>query len=115
MNARDSIDIVTAALRLSTAYERRRAAGTEKRIADQAHSQAVSSADRLWGSTLTRAVEASRRVTELKRQERAAMRALSKACAKARGSLLDADIADPAASASRAPVLELPATFLPEA
>ena len=36
MNPRDSIAIATAALRWSTAYERRRAAGTQKRFAQHA-------------------------------------------------------------------------------
>lgn len=93
MSPRDSIDIATAALRWHTAYERRRAAGSAKRSADKALKE---SANRVVSGALSRSVDASRRVTELKRQERAAMRALSKLCAKARGDLQDADIVDTA-------------------
>lgn len=95
MNPRDSIAIAAAALRWSTAYDRRRTAGTAKRIADQANDDADQHGSPIQRLAATRAAtDASRRVTELKRQERAAMRALAKVCAKYRDELQDADVFD---------------------
>ena len=93
MNPRQSIEVTAAALRWSTAYESRRAAGTEKRLADDASDQAKGLGVMQRLSATVAAADASRRVTELKRQERAAMRALAKVCARYR-SLQDADVFD---------------------
>ncbi|RUR65883.1 hypothetical protein EJP67_02290 [Variovorax guangxiensis] len=89
MTPRESIDITTAALRWSTAHARRRALGAEKRLAEQAYKAAVMP---VTSGALTRSVEASRRVTEAKRLERAALRALAKLCATTRDGLADAEV-----------------------
>lgn len=114
MNARDSIAIATAALKWAAAHERRRAATAEKRRADAAHRGLSSSNPDYW-PTWRMSSAADEAAMTARRHERKAASALVKVCQDVRGSLLDADIADPVASASRAPVLELPASFLPEA
>lgn len=88
MNQRDAIEVAAAALRWHTTYERRRAAGAQKRLADHAYKTMGYLSGDLW-----RAVDASAQVTEAKRQERAALRVLAKACTKVRGDLQDVDAA----------------------
>lgn len=114
MTPRDSIVIATAALKWAAAHERRRAATAEKRRADAARRDLAIWSPDYW-PTARRQSAADETVSIARRHERKAASALVKVCEDIRGSLLDADIADPATSASRAPVLELPASFLPEA
>ena len=92
MTPRDAIDIATAALRWHTARDRRLAAGAEKRLADAAYKTR-------WTGDFAASMSVSHRLTcadaaaaETRRQERAAVRALAKACAKARNDLQAVDV-----------------------
>ncbi|MDP9893222.1 hypothetical protein J2W32_001473 [Variovorax boronicumulans] len=114
MTPRDSIAIATAALKWAAAHERRRAATAEKRRADAAHRDLSVWSPDYW-PTARRQSAADEAVSIARRRERKAVSALVKVCEEVRGSLLDADIADPASSTSRAPVLELSASFQQEA
>lgn len=85
-------ELINAALLWSTARARRLAVGAEKRRLD---AQLRAGGDDGW--SLQRSVqqtEAGRQVTELKRRELAALRALAKVCAKQRGHLQAADVID---------------------
>ena len=86
MTPRDSIDIATAALRWHTARERRLAAGANKRRAGFASKAAF------LGMGVTETIRADAALAECRRQERAAVRALAKACAKARNDLQAVDV-----------------------
>lgn len=85
-------ELINAALLWHTAHARRLAVGKEKRRLD---AQLKAGGDEGW--CLQRSVqqsEAGRQVTELKRRELAALRALAKVCAKQRGHLEAADVID---------------------
>jgi len=86
---RASVDITTAALRWSTARARRLALGTEKRLAEQVYQAAAMP---VMSGALDRKLSASDRLTEAKRLERAALRALAKLCATTRDGLADAEV-----------------------
>ncbi|MFZ3120064.1 MAG: hypothetical protein WA159_17320 [Variovorax sp.] len=116
MNPRDSIAIAAAALRWSTAYDRRRTAGTAKRIADQANDDADQhGSPKQRHAAILAAGEASRCVTALKRQERAAMRALAKVRAKYRGALQEADVFDTVPALARLQVIDVQAAIVERA
>lgn len=89
IDMRASIDITTAALRWSTARVRRLALGTEKRLAEQVYQAAAMP---VTSGALARKLIASDRLTEAKRLERAALRALARLCAAARDGLADAEV-----------------------
>jgi hypothetical protein len=85
-------ELTNAALLWHTAHARRLAVGKEKRRLD---AQLKAGGDDGW--SLQRSIqqsEAGRQVTELKRRELAALRALAKVCAKQRGHLQAADVID---------------------
>ncbi|MEV4782118.1 hypothetical protein [Burkholderia sp. LMU1-1-1.1] len=85
-------ELTNAALLWHTAHARRLAVGREKRRLD---AQLKAGGDDGW--SLQRSIqqsEAGRQVTELKRKELAALRALARVCAKQRGHLQSADIID---------------------
>lgn len=85
-------ELINAALLWHTAHARRLTVGREKRRID---AQLKAGGDDGWN--LQRSIqqnEAGRRVTELKRRELAALRALAKVCAKQRGHLQAADVID---------------------
>lgn len=85
-------ELTNAALLWHTAHARRLAVGREKRRLD---AQLKAGGDDGW--SLQRSIqqsEAGRQVTELKRKELAALRALTRVCAKQRGNLQSADIID---------------------
>jgi len=88
MSTRTSLAIAAAALRWHTAYERRRLAVKEKNLAERAFKEAGSRIG--LSSAAQRMLDSGPRVTELKRQERAAMRALAKVCASARNEITGA-------------------------
>lgn len=88
----DSHELTTAALRWHTAHSRRLAVGKEKRRID---AQLKAGGDDSWNlQRVIQQSEAGRQVTELKRRELAALRALAKVCAKQRVNLQAADIID---------------------
>lgn len=81
-------ELIHAALLWHTAHARRLAVGTEKRRLDKLlKAEGLS----VFSPAYTQQGSAARQLTELKRKELAALRALAKACAKQRGRL---DIAD---------------------
>lgn len=85
-------ELINAALLWHTAHARRLAVGKEKRRLD---AQLKAGGDDGW--SLQRSIqqsEAGRHVTELKRRELAALRALARVCAKQRGHLQAADVID---------------------
>jgi hypothetical protein len=85
-------ELTNAALLWHTAHARRLAVSREKRRLD---AQLKAGGDDGW--SLQRSIqqsEAGRQVTELKRRELAALRALAKVCAKQRGHLQAADVID---------------------
>lgn len=89
MNERD---LVHAALQWHAAHVRRLAVGREKRRID---AQLKAGGDDGWNlQRIVQQSEAGRQVTELKRKELAAMRALAKVCAQQRGHLQAADVID---------------------
>lgn len=94
MTPRQSIDIATAALRWQTARELRLAAGAEKRLADAAYKSRWTGDPVASLGIGQRSLRADAAVAETRRQERAAVRALSKACAAVRGQLHVADVLD---------------------
>ncbi|SEO43746.1 hypothetical protein SAMN05428959_10814 [Duganella sp. CF517] len=85
-------ELTNAALLWHTAHARRLAVGKEKRRLD---AKLKAGGDDGW--SLQRSIqqsEAGRQVTELKRKELAALRALARVCAKQRGHLQAADVID---------------------
>ena len=78
-------EIVAAALRWSTANARRLEIGAIKRKADKAYKLDGD----LWSPLHNAGVDAAARLTPARRTELAALRALAKACAKARALHVD--------------------------
>lgn len=92
MTPRQSIDIATAALRWQKARERRLAAGADKRRADAAYKTRWIGIGATYLSVAQQLRLADAAVAETQRQERAAVRALVKACAKARRDMQVVDV-----------------------
>lgn len=82
-------ELTTAALRWHTAHVRRLAVGAEKRRLDKLLKDEGLS---VFSSAYSQQGKAARQLTELKRRELAALRALAKACSKQRGHLQAADV-----------------------
>ncbi|WP_295993475.1 hypothetical protein [Rugamonas sp.] len=84
-------ELIHAALMWHAAHARRLAIGAEKRRLDKLlKTEGLS----IFSPAYTQQGNAARQLTELKRKELAALRALAKACAKQRGRLDVADIID---------------------
>ncbi|MBA5686965.1 hypothetical protein [Rugamonas apoptosis] len=84
-------ELVHAVLQWHTAHARRMAIGAEKRrLEKQLKAEGLS----IFSPAYTQQGNAARQLTELKRKELAALRALAKACAKQRGHLDSADVID---------------------
>lgn len=84
-------DIINAALLWHTAHERRLAIGAEnRRLNKKIKAEDLS----LWHPAHTQQGNAARQLTELKRRELKALRALSKACLQHRHQLDQADVID---------------------
>ncbi|RZA30099.1 MAG: hypothetical protein EOP02_02565 [Proteobacteria bacterium] len=94
MTPRQSIDIATAALRWQTARDRRLAARAEKRRADAAYKAPWTGIADVTLNVGQRLLHADAALAETQRQERAAVRALVKACAKARHDMQVVDVLD---------------------
>jgi hypothetical protein len=92
MTPRQSIDIATAALRWQTARERRLAAGTDKRRADAAYNARWTGVAAAGFTVAQQLRLAEAALAETQRQERAAVRALAKACAKVRHDMQVVDV-----------------------
>lgn len=85
----DDRDLVHASLQWHAAHARRLAVGTEKRRLDKLlKAEGLS----VFSPAYTQQGNAARQLTELKRRELAALRALAKACARQRGRLDVADV-----------------------
>ncbi|WP_373989442.1 hypothetical protein [Duganella sp. BuS-21] len=85
-------ELINAALQWHAAHVRRLAVGREKRRID---AQLKAGGDDGWNlQRIIQQNETGRQITELKRRELAALRALAKVCAKQRGHLQAADVID---------------------
>jgi hypothetical protein len=84
-------ELIHAALQWHTAYARRMAIGAEKRRLDK---EIKSEGDVPFSRVYTQQGNAARQLTEAKRKELAALRLLSKACARQRSRLDVADVID---------------------
>lgn len=85
-------EMINAALLWHAAHVRRLAVGREKRRID---AQLKAGGDGGWNlQRIIQQNETGRQVTELKRKELAALRALAKVCAKQRGHLQAVDVID---------------------
>jgi hypothetical protein len=94
MTPRQSIDIATAALRWQTARELRLAAGAEKRLVDAAYKTRQINDPLANLSIGQRSLNADAALVETRRQERAAVRTLTKACANARREMQAVNVLD---------------------
>lgn len=92
MNARDAI--ATAALRWQMARELRLAAGAVKRRTDVAYKVCWTGDATARLDVASWSLRADAAVAETRRQERAAVRALAKACAKARHDMQAVEVLD---------------------
>jgi hypothetical protein len=85
-------ELIHAALQWHAAHARRLTAGAEKRRLDRTIK--AEGFDAMFSAARSRQIVVARELTELKRRELAALRALSKACAKQRGNLDASDVID---------------------
>lgn len=85
-------ELIHAALQWHAAHARRMTAGAEKRRLDRVIK--AEGFDVMFSAARSRQIVVARELTELKRRELAALRALAKACAKQRGNLASADVID---------------------